>query len=146
MTEDDRILQEPQETGEPETGPFDQTRFAEESVILPTADLSQKPVATAPKKRSPLVFLIGGLVVFSLLAMVFVLMLSRGRNGVGGPLIPTPSPEASPEMQSELQRRFQELAKDIDAADPGKGALAFPPIDFSLDLQDATALRQRQRR
>lgn len=57
---------------------------------------------------------------------------------------PTPSTAAALEL-SALQREVILLEKDIEQADPLQAKLAFPPVSFTLELQDATALKQNQR-
>lgn len=138
MTEDEVVM-----APEPgETGPLDQTYFAEEVAVLPNHAPSSPSIA---KKPGPKKILIGIGAVFGLL-IVTVLFLSRGNGPMMVQVTPTPTASGSAQVQSELDKRFAQLDTAIQLADPGATELAFPPLDFALNLQDATTRQQQRRR
>ncbi len=123
---------------------LDQTRFAEEALILPTDRVKAAVAASPSRRRSPLlILLIAVPVMFGL--FVVTLMYNRGREQQQAGT-PSPSPLAVVGSTSEIDRRFDQLSGEIKAADPTSFTLAFPPIDFALDLPDASELQLRRRR
>lgn len=125
-----------------ETGALDQTRFAEESVILPSAS-AQPPGPVKKTGLTPLKILLVAVPIMFVLFVVSLLSPRGGQNGQG--IMASPTPSLEPMTQSEIEKRFAALDADIRAADPTSFRLAFPPVDFTLDLQDATVRRQERR-
>lgn len=123
-----------------ETDTLDQTRFAEEAVILPNPPA--KPAA-AQRKRSPLLLLALVVPVLFGLFVVSLTLMQRQSDRQTAPASATPVPAAG--TPTEIERRFDQLSSDIQAADPASFTLAFPPVDFTLDLQDASQLQLRRR-
>lgn len=124
--------------------PTDQTKFAEDLVIWdePYQEPSNEPVVTtnAPKK-SKLLPILGLIVGVLFLVTGFSLMQTRQNNQQQ--VVETPAPQNVVNNQSELDKQLQQLEQDIDAADPIQAELAFPPVDFKLELQDGTLVKQR---
>jgi hypothetical protein len=121
---------------------LDQTRFAEEAVILPNLP-GKKPEAEPRRRPSPLLLLL--VVVPVAFGLFVVSLLMRGQsNRQAVTASPTPVPEEG--TPSEIESRFAQLASDIQSADPTTFSLAFPPVDFALGLEDATELQSRSRR
>lgn len=123
-----------------------QTHFAEDVVLRGDTDLAPPgTLAPPPQKKTRIIVLaaVGAVLLILLLSLLAALALRPRRVQA-----PRPTPSLSPQQQSELtqwQRRFQALDKQITTADPSDSKIAFPPIDFKLNLEDATT-RQQQRR
>jgi hypothetical protein len=76
--------------------------------------------------------LAGGVGLFLLLVVVVAaLMLRRAPRVVNNSDLKYSPPSAK---TSELQQRVKELQADLDAADPAKVDLPFPPVDLELTL------------
>lgn len=134
------------QTEQPESELFDQTRFAEESVVFGAKQAEPPDIKAEKKTRSKLTLTL--MIVFPVVMLLFVatlLLSSGGQNGMGL-VSESPTPTPSPTVETELQRRFSILAREISLADPSSAQVAFPPIDFTLILEDATVLRQRRAR
>lgn len=128
------------------TSTFDQTRFTEESV-MDGGSRSSRPVEAASrvaevpkKKRDPRIILMAVLGVLALVVLplmsIFTRQVVQTRNGATAS--PTPNVEATGN-QSELEKRLILLEQDVATADPIQLDLAYPPVNFELDLLDATS-------
>lgn len=126
-----------------------QTQFAEDLSI--EGYTSQGPVLAPTEteevvpfwKKHKLLLLASGLA----LMVIFTLAMMMPRSNEMDPNIvvtPTPTTEAQQAL-SVLQRELILLEKDIEQADPLQAKLAFPPVNFTLELDDATTLEQNQR-
>ncbi len=125
---------------------LDQTFFGEESVVLPSTSVSAE-ATTAVKPAPPRwIKVLSGLIALLLILAVVGLMLINRSTDKQAQVLATPTPSPSPLVVSELERRFALLQADIELADPGQTELSFPPVDFTLDLQDATVLQEQNRR
>jgi hypothetical protein len=93
------------------------------------ATLVPKP---APKSHRVLMFVIGGVVVVVLLIIVLVVLLSRRQ------MLPTLLPQPTPTPSTQLDPLRQEvvnLRTELEAADPTKQELPFPPVDLDIFLE-----------
>lgn len=128
----------------------EQTRFAEEQPIFTDILNTNAPslVVEVKQKKHPLLILLI-LVPIVVLALVVVLLMSR--NGAKTPVQFAGPGEASAsaKIRPDLERRLHLVETDVENADPIEPQLAFPPISFELNLEDATTrqknLKQRVR-
>lgn len=132
-----------EELPEPET--FDtgeQTHFAEELPILVEGDYSD-PTVVQPVKKPNRLALVGAIgIPIVLLVLISMLFLSRGGSRK---VEPTPTPQASGAAveKGEIERRLDLVNQDVQKADPFQPELAFPPLNFDLNLEDATLRNSR---
>lgn len=126
-----------------------QTHFAEDLSIEgyndrgPVLAPTESDVAVSFWKKHQLPLLASGLA----LMVIFTIALFLPRSSeIDQDIViaPTPTTEAQREL-SVLQRELILLEKDIEQADPLQAKLAFPPVNFTLKLDDATTLEQNQR-
>lgn len=152
-----KAASEPEEemAAEPE-GNLQQTRFAEDIVLNalttkphPTESTDpthpRQAVAPVSPKRKFLPVMIGLVIALFFITAVSIFM---PRNDMGS-VLPTPTPAAQAEQATQLsalERELLLLEKDIEAADPLQAKLAFPPVDFTFVLEDATVLQAEQQR
>ena len=122
---------------------FDQTWFAEESVFVDKQDPGAEVPFSQPN-RSKLLLLAGGGILAALVLGGLLLALIW-RPDSTPPLVPPATVNEDPVAIGPLERQLLILQKDIEMADPLTSALAFPPVNFSLALEDATVLQQQQR-
>lgn len=116
-----------------------QTHFAEELPLFALPVIEQTK-SLEPKKPSKIIFLIPVLFLFVILGVM--MMFVRGRQ-TAVVVTPSPTPLLTEEMKGELDRRLDAVAQDIEKADPLQPELAFPPISFELNLEDATLRLKR---
>lgn len=120
---------------------LDQTWFAEESAMVE----KNNPQEEEPgKKNNTRLYLLAGAgllsaFLFGSLLLVLILRPNKAEN----PLSPSAETQESA-VYGPLERQLLILQNDIEEADPLKSALAFPPVNFKLSLQDATYLQQNQ--
>lgn len=121
----------------------EQTRFAEEQPLFTEVINTDAPslVVEEKPKRNPLLYLLI-LVPIALLGLIAVLFMRNG--GVRTPVQFAGPQEASvsAKIRPEIERRLRLVEVDVENADPIEPQLAFPPISFELDLEDAS-VRQR---
>jgi len=125
----------------------DQTFFAEDVVIedVHALDATGQPDGVSPpwwRSRKGLFAIAGG--AMFVLAIMVALLLSLNQQIQVVPEEKTPQQSASEEAVSELQKQLLLLSEDIAAADPLQTELAFPPVDFSLELEDALSAERLQ--
>ncbi len=125
----------------------EQTRFAEEAVIFSDVPKVGSPIPLeASPKRPPYLLLIPVGVLF-ILALLFVAALFSRRQESSLIQFDRPSEaSASSRIRPEIERRLRLVETDVAESDPIEPQLAFPPISFELDLQDATTRQNTQRR
>lgn len=127
----------------PESG-YDQTLFAEDVLFTDVDASADTVVSTSPQPRRKLILLIvlglfaGGIFLGSLYLQV------RRQSGEQTIVIQEIDNEATPQGIPGLERQLSLLSNDIATADPLESPLAFPPVDFRLSLQDATAIQIQQ--
>lgn len=126
---------------------IDQTHFTEDVVIedVRVAQPTDETVkSTQPwwKTRTGLIALAIGLLV----VMMVTLPLFMSLNGqIDTPIDSVSESETELEEQvSELQRQLLLLEQDIESADPLESELAFPPVDYTLTLEDALTVERLQ--
>jgi hypothetical protein len=124
-----------------------QTWFAEEQPIFTDILNTDAPslVVEVKTKRHPLLILLI-IVPIALVVLVAVLMMSRG--GVKTPVQFAGPNEASAsaKIRPDIERRLRLVETDVENADPIEPQLAFPPISFELDLEDASVRQKNLRR
>lgn len=118
-----------------------QTRFAEDVVI---ADYGAKEEDPQVAKRKKLLFFGGTMVVVVLGVLTVIAQRMPDAVPMRIDATPQPSPEAQ-EVVSPLRRVMQVLEQDIERADPVDAEVGFPPVDFTLRLEDATLIQQSRR-
>lgn len=128
---------------------IDQTHFAEDVVIediQATSSAAETEGAKAPAPWWKTSKGIAGIVIGLLLVMIISLTLVMNLNGqmTPAPDITSESEQGSDAQVSELQRQLLLLEQDIEAADPLESELAFPPVDYSLTLEDALTAERLQ--
>lgn len=127
------------ETGNYGVAP-NQTQFAEESAI-------NDPGLAGPHSasvRTQRLFMIGAAVVVGLMLIVTLVVLQMREENKTATVTPTPTPvllDDSP--KTELEKRLYFLQQDVAQADPIQSELAFPPVSFKLELEDASVIQQR---
>lgn len=126
-----------------------QTRFSEEiplfSPIIRHDDDAN--VAVVPKRKiSPL--LLAALILVPVLLIGFMVFIFMSARGTRAPTQFQAPPEAtvSGKIRSSLEEKLRLVEIDVENADPVEPQLAFPPMNFELDLEDASVRQQRQRR
>jgi len=122
-----------------DTALYDQTLFAED-VLFTDLDSRQSEELVEPQSRKKLMLLVGlGFFAFAIFAGSMYLQMRRNQITPG--LI---IEEVDLQQQSQgipaLERQLSLLRNDIETADPLESPLAFPPLDFRLNLQDATTI------
>ncbi len=136
------------ESNEANEIPFDtqQTQFSEDVIISqPDKPIlpGTEPVAEtgfSQKKYLTLAGLVTGILVVLTLGILF---RRPGGNQQNPIILPGAQTASSPEL-SALQRELVLLEKDVEAADPLQAKLAFPPVNFELQLEDANVRQQRR--
>lgn len=113
-----------------------QTHFAYEEPLFeqpPTvpSDEPVKPPVPWYKKKLVLVGIIGG--VLFLLLLLLILMQPRRQEPEDSKATPTPSPVAN---FGPLEARVIELQQELEAADPAKQDLPFPPVNMEMRIPD----------
>lgn len=115
-----------------------QTTFAEEKTMFPDTrpPVAAKPDPNAPtspvKDKRKMYAIVGSVGVLLLVLIVTAVLMSRRTpQVVDNTGIKYTPPTAK---TSELQQRVKELQADLDAADPAKVDLPFPPVDLELSL------------
>lgn len=125
----------------------DQTHFAEDVVIEDVhatiaSEKSEKPTQPWWKSRNGVIGIAIG--VLSVL-MIFSVLLMSLHSQIDSPIDMIPESERkSQEQVGELQRQLLLLEQDIEAADPLESELAFPPVDYSIGLEDALTVERLQ--
>lgn len=122
-------------------GQLDQTLFAEEAVTVDRFD-PEEPTVMPEKNNKARLYLLAlvGLLAAFVFGGIFLVMLFRRPTA-----LTSQTEESTPETTTQvdpLERQLLILKNDIEQADPLSSALAFPPVNFKLDLQDATVLQQ----
>jgi len=122
-----------------DTALYDQTLFAEDVLFTGLASRDSSEVSHSQSGKKLL--LLGVLGCFALAILAGSLYLQMRRNQVVPGLI---IEETGEQQQSQgipaLERQLSLLQNDIETADPLESPLAFPPLDFRLNLQDATSI------
>ncbi|PWU22500.1 hypothetical protein C5B42_05795 [Candidatus Cerribacteria bacterium 'Amazon FNV 2010 28 9'] len=125
---------------------FDQTSFVDHTSLSAEATLPtdvhpriEEKVVTPKKKLNPIFIIVSilvGVVLLSLVLAVFTTSSSTSQ------LQPTPSaiPSSSPGVVGPMQATINQLKKNVQYADPQNNDLPFPPVNFSLHLNDPNAL------
>lgn len=136
----------PDQEYQPEPGELEpvvnQTRFAEDVVI---ADVGSRAEAdTAASKRKTLYFFGGGVAMVVLL--FFIVIAQRMPTAMPLELSASPTPLPTPaQVFTPLERLMQVLADDIERADPVDADVGFPPVNFTLRLEDASEIQLNRR-
>ncbi len=120
----------------------EQTRFAEDIPLIVEPRYDEEKVVQEPKKPSKFTLILVVGLPLVLILFVVTLLASRRQSRV---VVPTPSPVASgsARIKGEIERRLDLVEQDIQKADPLQPELAFPPINFELNLEDATLRKAR---
>jgi hypothetical protein len=120
---------------------LDQTLFAEEGALIDKQGPAPESTSTNASQKK-LYLLAGlGLLAAAVLGILVLVILFRTPS----PVQEMPQAEVTTETTpiGPVERQLLLLQKDISAADPNDTVLAFPPVNFKLDLQDATRLLQQ---
>jgi hypothetical protein len=129
-----------------EIGVYDQTLFAEDVLFTDMDSRSEEPIVVQSSSRKKM-FLLVLLGFFAFAIFAGSLYLQMRRNQAQELLI---EQETRQVQQAQgipaLERQLSLLRNDIETADPLESPLAFPPLDFRLNLQDATAILLQQNR
>lgn len=146
------IQPEPDEANSPEEKVVDntdlQTQFSEDIVIDPPAkklvkkSLPQEP-ASAPSPLKRFAPVLVGLGIAAVAVVAMAVLVQDGPVSQDNPIITIPTTQQQTEL-NQLQRELTVLEKDVEEADPLQAKLAFPPVSFDLELEDATVLQQAQ--
>lgn len=121
---------------------YNQTSFSQDQPLyekeleVPVEEPSSSELNPSNKSwyKRRLIWAIAGA---GLLFVVFLLALLATDNGQS-PIAPT-SPEEMAEMEQEsgpFVNRINQLETELEAADPTKPQLIFPPVDMSLSLDE----------
>lgn len=128
----------------PEIGVYNQTLFAEDVLFTDMESRVNESIPQQSQSRKKLVLLIV-LGFFACAIFAGSLYLQLRRNQVQEQLF---EQESMQTQQTQgvpaLERQLSLLRNDIETADPLESPLAFPPLDFRLNLQDATAILLQQ--
>lgn len=115
---------------------YDQTQFIAEEPLyekpVPVANPQQSEQPSKPKSRLPLFIGAGAVVV---LLMIIALALAARRQPIAQPGEETSSEQVSPAM-GPFKQQLSELNQQLQAADPTKEDLPFPPVDMHITLQE----------
>lgn len=121
----------------------EQTLFAEEQPIFTNILNTNAPslVVEVKTKKHPLLLL---LILVPVVLIVLVVMLLMNRGGSKTPVQFAGPNEASvsAKIRPDIERRLRLVETDVENSDPIEPQLAFPPISFDLNLEDAS-IRQK---
>lgn len=117
---------------------YDQTQFVTEEplyeqsskAVVPPANLD---VVTPKPKRPPLLLILGGV---ALLSMVVAISLIVMRKAAPPTTVPTESIEQTMPEMDPFKKQLTDLGDQLQAADPTKDELPFPPVDMHIQLED----------
>lgn len=128
-----------------------QTRFSEEIALqeqVPMPVRVNVPLVPSQPSVAKKYLLFGSLALvlfFGIIALFAMFMMSapqEDRKTLPTVAAPTPSPTGA---QAEIKRRLELLEETIESADPLTGLDPLPPVNFDLDLEDATAKKINRR-
>lgn len=122
-----------------DTALYDQTLFAEDVLFTDLESrTSDEPVQ--PQSRKKLILLVVlGFFACAIFAGSLYLQMRRNQVTPGFVIEETGGPQQAQGIPA-LERQLSLLRNDIETADPLESPLAFPPLDFRLNLQDATTI------
>lgn len=113
----------------------DQTHFSSVEPLMEKMSLpiNGKPVIVESKPKKPWVkwAAIGGVIAMVLIILLSVFMPRRKPAIQEAKASPSPTPTVE---LSEKERRIQELKEDLQAADPSKMDLTFPPVQMDISV------------
>jgi hypothetical protein len=123
---------------------YDQTQFAQEEplfektaeVVLPPAPApTPTPSDVPPKKSKMLLFVAGGLIFFIfIIGVILLAVFTRSKTPASD--IDEQETEEEQQMLGPFMQRLNELESQLQAADPSKEELPFPPIDMEIRLEE----------
>lgn len=111
-----------------------QTEFSAVEPLFEKPPIDPKTLEPKPVSKSQKIifFAIGGVVIFFILITILVVVMSRRQ------MLPDllPEPTATPSAQLDpLRQQVNELRAELDAADPTKQELPFPPVNLDIFLE-----------
>lgn len=122
---------------------LDQNQFSQQSPVLEEAheELAQPdPVSTQqtqtkkPNKKL-LIAIVVFLFVIILVLMGVLLFVEPPAEKQPQPTNPTPTP-AVKQADDKLEKQLQEVKQSLEAADPAKKELPFPPVELEINLEE----------
>lgn len=110
-----------------------QTEFSSVEPLFerPPVDPKTLEVKPAPKSQKVLMAVIGAVIVVFILIIILVIVMSRRE------MLPDilPEPSATPSTQLDpLRQQVHDLRAELEAADPTKQDLPFPPVNLDIFL------------
>lgn len=127
------------EDSSPESSTYDQTLFAEDVLFTDLHARAEDPVTPTGSKRKVVLLIALGFFASAIFAGSIYLQLRR-EQAENRLLVEESAAQQQPQGIPALERQLSLLRNDIETADPLESPLAFPPLDFRLNLQDATSL------
>lgn len=129
-----------QKIDESETVLINQTQFGVEKPLFEEPagivdDSKTSPGLSQPKKKNPMVFILGSVVIVSIILLLISQALGHQPVVLVSHPFVTPSPVTTPE-QDFYKARLSELQQDFRAADPTQTTLPFPPVSLSISLDE----------
>lgn len=124
---------------------FNQTFFSEVAAWEDFQNESQpveKKQSFLMKFKWPLAIM-GAVFFFASTLVIFYFSANQANESLAQ-LVVTDNQQAEANL-SPVERQLILLEQEIAEADPLQSTLAFPPVNFELELQDATLLDQQQR-
>ncbi len=114
-----------------------QTQFGMEKPLFEEPpsfeDQSAKKTVETKKKKSPLPFILAGVVIFLIMFMLLGIVLMKKNPSLPIDFSASPSPVVSKEVDA-YKVRLDELQHDFLQADPSQSTLPFPPVSLSITL------------
>lgn len=116
---------------------FNQTQFAQEEPIYeaPVAVPVDPQAEAEPKSKNPLKWVLIGVGAFLGLIIIVAIVVKLVAPGSIAPQSSPDSPSDMPtQVLSGFEQRLSELNQELEAADPSKDTLPFPPVKMDLPL------------
>lgn len=122
---------------------YDQTAFAAAAALEEKQDYAEEDDSLSPPQdRRWWIVVLAMLIIVVSSAVIWLLFNSRSADSHLDEVVRQDNFETE---LSPIERELLLLERDIARADPLQSSLSFPPVNFDLNLEDATLLQQNQR-